>query len=188
MSETEKEPEVHFYDGIEEHDNPVPFWFTVLFLGSVLFGVAYYSYYEIGTGASLRQIYDKDVEARDLQKYLNRDKNPPLSEEQLFAFTKMPDKRKAAESIFQSKCVSCHGVHGQGGIGPNLTDQYWLHGAKLAEIRNTIASGVLDKGMPPWEAVLTFEEINLLPAYIRSLRDSRPAGAKEPQGILVKGD
>jgi len=188
MDKGEKNPEVHFYDGIEEHDHPVPFWFSVLFFGTILFAMAYYGYYEIGSGASLRQTYERDVAERDLQKYLNRNEKPAPTEDQLFALVKDPEKKKLAEGVFASKCASCHGARAQGVIGPNLTDRYWLHGSKLVEIRNTIAKGVLDKGMPPWEAVLSFEELNALPAFIRSLRDSRPAGAKDPQGVLVKGD
>jgi cytochrome c oxidase cbb3-type subunit 3 len=188
MDNEGKKPEAHFYDGIEEHDHPVPIWFSVLFFGTILFGMGYYGYYELGTGTSLRQRYEQDVAERDLRKYLDRDRNPAPSEDQLLAVAKDPGKRKLAEGVFAARCASCHGAHAQGVIGPNLTDAYWLHGNKLAEIRNTIAKGVLDKGMPPWEAVLSFDELNAMPAYIRSLKDSHPAGAKEPQGVLVKGD
>jgi cytochrome c oxidase cbb3-type subunit 3 len=186
MDKSESKMEVHHYDGIEEQDNPIPFWFNILFFGSILFGMAYYSYYELGDGASLRTTYERDMAAREVVRLQNQDKTPPSSEDELFALTKEPEKMAAAKAIFATKCFACHGAQGQGGIGPNLTDPYWIHGGKLTDVRKTIAAGVLDQGMPPWEALLSFAEINQLAAYVRTLKGTNPPGAKAPQGELVK--
>jgi len=102
------------------------------------------------------------------------------------AMAKDPAKVKAGRELFQVRCIACHGAAGQGIIGPNLTDEYWLHGGKLAEITHTITNGVPDKGMPPWGPVMSSEQIHFVVAYIRSIRGTNPAGAKAPQGELYK--
>jgi cytochrome c oxidase cbb3-type subunit 3 len=89
--------------------------------------------------------------------------------------------------VFVKNCAACHGDHGQGLIGPNLTDDNWLHGQGVpADIVKTISEGVAEKGMPPWGPVLKPEEIVGATAYIRSLHGSNPAGAKEPQGPVYE--
>jgi cytochrome c oxidase cbb3-type subunit 3 len=95
-------------------------------------------------------------------------------------------KVKAGKDLFQVRCVACHGASGQGLIGPNLTDEYWLHGGKLTDISNTITNGVSDKGMPPWGPVMTADQIHSVVAFIRSIRGTNPSGAKAPQGELYK--
>lgn len=83
--------------------------------------------------------------------------------------------------IFLSKCAVCHGGNGQGMVGPNLTDDYWLHGGKVNEIFSTIKYGVPEKGMQSWKN-LSGQQIARLTGYIRSIRGSAPADAKPPEG------
>ncbi len=92
----------------------------------------------------------------------------------------------AGKEIFTKNCVSCHGNLGQGGIGPNLTDDYWLHGAGIENVGNTIYYGVTVKGMIAWGPLLKEKEIEQVAGYVISLRGSNPPGAKAPQGELVK--
>jgi cytochrome c oxidase cbb3-type subunit III len=188
MDKSKQEMEVHHYDGIEEQDNPIPVWFSTLFWVTVIFGIGYYGYYELGDGTSLRATYEKNILVHEALVADSRGKAPKTSEEDLLALTKNPEEMKSARANFETKCFSCHGVKGQGGIGPNLTDDYWLHGAKLTEIRAVISGGVLDKGMPPWESSLSSKEMDSLAAYIRTLHGTHPSGAKAPQGELVKAD
>ena len=90
--------------------------------------------------------------------------------------------------IYVNNCVSCHGNLGQGGIGPNLTDDYWIHGGKFPDIAFTIYKGVPSKGMVAWGKTLSTDEIKQVSSHISTLRGSNPAGAKEPQGDLVTYD
>jgi cytochrome c oxidase cbb3-type subunit 3 len=90
------------------------------------------------------------------------------------------------KATYATNCASCHGPAGGGIIGPNLTDDYWIHGGSLAEIRTVVADGVLDKGMPPWNKLLKPDQVNAVVAYISTLRGTNPAGAKPPQGELVR--
>jgi cytochrome c oxidase cbb3-type subunit 3 len=89
---------------------------------------------------------------------------------------------KAGGEVFAKNCGSCHGSKGEGSIGPNLTDKFWIHGAKLSEIYTTVEKGVLDKGMPPWGPVLKPEELKQVVAFVKSLKGSNPPNPKAPQG------
>jgi cytochrome c oxidase cbb3-type subunit 3 len=89
------------------------------------------------------------------------------------------------KKIFTSKCATCHGVLGQGGIGPNLTDRYWLHGPQLMDIYRTVREGVPDKGMLSWERQLRPAELLAVSAYVGSLLGSDPPNPKAPQGEQV---
>lgn len=88
----------------------------------------------------------------------------------------------SGESIFTTNCVSCHGKAAGGGIGPNLTDDYYLHGPTPGNMVTTITSGVPAKGMISWRGILTDKQILEVASYILTLKGSDPANAKAPQG------
>ncbi len=179
----------HIYDGIEELDHPVPGWFQGIFYVTILFGVGYFFYYELGDGPLQSREYERARMAEEIALHERQARSggpKQLSEAELVAFVKDPERKKSGAAVYQGRCASCHGAQGQGGIGPNLTDDYWLHGAKMTEILTTISKGVLDKGMPPWESMLKPEEVHAVTAYVRSLLGTRPPDAKAPQGVLVK--
>lgn len=90
------------------------------------------------------------------------------------------------KDIFIKNCVACHGQFGQGGIGPNLTDDYWLHGAGINNIGTTIFYGVTAKGMLAWGPILKEKEIQQVASYVVSLKGTNPPNPKAPQGDLVK--
>ena len=93
----------------------------------------------------------------------------------------------AGAEIFTSTCASCHGPEGQGAIGPNLTDAFWLHGAAPEDVYRVISQGVVEKGMPSWDGVLSEEEQAQAMAFVFSLRGTSPPNPKEPQGERVEG-
>jgi cytochrome c oxidase cbb3-type subunit 3 len=175
----------HNYDGIEELDNRLPNWWLATLYGSILFAMGYFGYYVLGTGPTLAKEYETQKAEAEYAAYLRGDSKKGPTEAELLAVFKDVSRRKAGQAVFAARCVACHGEHGQGGIGPNLTDDYWLHGAKLTEMSHTITEGVADKGMPPWGPVLKEPEIQSVVAYIRSLKGSHPAGAKASQGERV---
>jgi cytochrome c oxidase cbb3-type subunit 3 len=92
---------------------------------------------------------------------------------------------EAGNADFQTFCMPCHAADGGGTIGPNFTDDYYIHGGRLTDIMNTIINGVPEKGMISWKASLKPEQIKNLTFYIRSLRGTTPAVAKDPQGRKV---
>ncbi|MEM1350129.1 MAG: c-type cytochrome, partial [Myxococcota bacterium] len=85
-------------------------------------------------------------------------------------------------SVYASNCASCHGDLGQGLIGPNLVDAFWMNGGDDVSIFETVSVGVPAKGMPPWESILMPEERVAVTAFLYSIRGTTPPNPKEPQG------
>jgi cytochrome c oxidase cbb3-type subunit 3 len=96
-----------------------------------------------------------------------------------------PSMMAGGKKIFVAKCATCHGMFGEGGIGPNLADDYWLHGAQLMDVYRTVREGVPAKGMVAWERQLRPAELLAVSAHVGSLLGSEPPNAKEPQGDQV---
>lgn len=177
----------HNYDGIQELDNPLPNWWLATFYGAIIFSVFYVGFYHFGPGLSLDEELAQDLAQVEAQEIAARKSAPQLSESDLAAVYADPGKRAQGKKIYAEKCLACHGASGEGQIGPNLTDAYWIHGnGKLASLVTVVSEGFPDKGMPPWEALLKTEEILAVAAHVKSLQGTKPAKPKEPQGELVK--
>jgi cytochrome c oxidase cbb3-type subunit 3 len=177
----------HEFDGIAELDNPTPAWFMVLFYGTILFAVGYMvNYHVIGWGQSQEQEYASELQQAEddriamLQKPGAGGANK-INENTVEAST---DEvvLKAGAALFKNVCTPCHGEHAEGAVGPNLTDEYWLHGGTVKEIFKTIKYGVPEKGMIAWEKSMNGKQIADITSYILSLKGSKPSGAKAPQG------
>lgn len=169
----------HSYDGIRELDHLLPRWWVWLFFGTVVFAAWYAGYYMFGSGPTPQQEL--------AQAMLEHDSLKPAPAQDgsaaLLAVVGKPENIKHGHEVFALRCVACHGEAGQGGIGPNLTDDYWLHGKGTPQdIAQVVATGVLDKGMPPWGEVLTADEARDVVVFVASIHDTHPTGAKVPQG------
>jgi cytochrome c oxidase cbb3-type subunit 3 len=108
------------------------------------------------------------------------------SPEKLLALVSDKAAVESGKAVFMKNCVACHGPDGGGIIGPNLTDNYWIHGGTIAEVYKTVTVGVLEKGMPPWGKMLKPDELERVVAYVTTLHGTTPANPKAPQGILVQ--
>ncbi len=175
----------HNYDGIKELDHMLPRWWVWLFYGTMIFAVWYAGYYMSGFGPTPQEELAgamREIEALSPKPEANGSGDGSF----LAAFTAAvgkPEKIKHGKEVFNAKCNACHGDLGQGVIGPNLTDDFWIHGkGRPEDIARVVADGVLDKGMPPWGALLSQNESVDVVVYIHSIHDSHPAGAKAPQG------
>lgn len=174
----------HKFDGISELDNPVPMWFNALFYSTVLFGLGYLLIYTVfGWGLNQDQEYVVEMEKAEIAKkeYLAKEANQIDEHSVVFS----ADFIASGKTIFMANCVACHGANGDGGIGPNLADRFWIHGGEVKDIFKTIKYGVPDKGMVPWEQTLTPGQIAEVTSYVVSLRDTKPANPKAPQGEEV---
>jgi cytochrome c oxidase cbb3-type subunit 3 len=89
-------------------------------------------------------------------------------------------------NLFLTNCASCHLPDGGGLVGPNLTDNYWLHGGSIGNIFNTITEGYPAKGMKSWKEDFTAAQIATLASYIKSLNGTKPAMPKDPEGVPEK--
>lgn len=173
---------VHVYDGIEEADNQLPTWWVTVFLGSVAFAMAYWLGEELyHARPSPAQQYAQNVAALRAAQAEAARNQPEVSAELLAALASNPQAVAAGAALFQQNCVACHADHAQGNIGPNLTDDFWLHGGSGLAIHTTISGGVLAKGMPAWGPVLGEGAVRNLTAFVVSLR-GRNAPGKPPQG------
>lgn len=172
----------HNYDGIQEFDNMLPRWWLMTFYATIIFSVFYYAYYELGTGPTLVQELQQEM-ADDENRRLSAPK-PAFPDEQVLAeaIASSAQKTKGHE-VYVVRCQSCHADKGQGLIGPNLTDKFWINGDGQAKsIAKVIHDGVAEKGMPAWGPVLKAEEVYAVTAFVVSLKGTNPAGAKAPQG------
>lgn len=165
-----EQPKVtHSYDGIDEHNNPMPAWWVWSFIITIIFAFHYYIHFELTKqGPTLTQELAASMkELKELQTAA-ANRFPTLSEEELEAKLKDPNLVKLGAGVFQGKCAMCHGENLEGKIGPSLTDNIWLHGDKNSEIVKTVRQGVSAKGMPSWEGLLNAEEIFGVVALIKS--------------------
>ncbi|MBX7225705.1 MAG: c-type cytochrome [Chitinophagales bacterium] len=187
----EREGEImtdHEYDGIRELDNNLPPWWKYGFYISLVAAVIYMLYFH-GFGGKLQEAeYLAEVEQADKAMEARLAKNGGGIDESNVTLLTDAGKYGAANGIFQSMCASCHGAKGEGGVGPNLTDKYWLHGGTVQDIFKTVKYGVTAKGMPAWEKQIAPDMVQKLASYIISLNGTNPPNGKAPQGDLFNGD
>lgn len=171
---------VHYiYDGIEEHDNRLPNWWLFILWTTIVFAAGYWFWYHVAE-VSPGQLGEYKAEADEVAKRAQGHK--PASDETLLALVQDPTAVANGKAVFQTNCASCHGAQGQGLIGPNLTDPYWLHGGRPVAIHKVVAEGVVAKGMPAWERTLGAERVKAVTAYVLTLKGTNAPGGKAPQG------
>ncbi len=172
----------HNYDGIQEYDNPLPRWWLALFWATIIFTPLYILYFHFGGGMLAKERYDQEMIAfydKQAEELLALGE---ITENMLVDLMADPSMMNGGEKIFQAKCATCHGMFGEGGIGPNLTDDYWLHGGQLMDVYRTVREGVPAKGMLSWERQLRPAELMAVSSYVGSLLGSEPPNPKAPQG------
>lgn len=184
----EREAEImssHSYDGIRELDNRLPSWWVNMFLVSIVFAIGYIYYYHLGgNGPSSSEEYETELAVAE--KNASRaaaSETGSVDEKTVTALTDAPDLGEG-ELIFKNSCAACHGMHGEGSVGPNLTDGYWLHGGGIKHIFHTIKFGVPEKGMIAWQSQLKPTDIQKVASYILTLKGTNPANPKAPQGEI----
>jgi cytochrome c oxidase cbb3-type subunit 3 len=173
----------HEYDGIRELDNKLPKWWLWLFYLTIIFAVVYFiSFHVLKIGNSQEEEYSKELAAARIQ-YQETVSSTTIDAANV---TLLKDAAALTEgkAIFDKNCVVCHLAQGQGLVGPNLTDNYWIHGCTIGQIFNIITVGVTEKGMISWKAQLTPEQIQQVSSYIVSLKGSNPPNPKPPQGDI----
>lgn len=174
---------MHDYDEIQELDNPIPAWFNWLFYGSVVFAVVYMlNYHVFKLGKLQDEEYVIEMKQADVAKEAYLAKSGNAIDENNVKIDKSAAVLDAGKAVYTQNCVACHGQNGEGIVGPNLTDDYWLHGGKIANVFKTIKYGVPEKGMISWEKQLSPKQISDVSNYIESLKGTNPANPKAPQG------
>jgi cytochrome c oxidase cbb3-type subunit 3 len=170
----------HTYDGIQEYDNPLPRWWIILFWATIVFAIFYVLNIGVGIGNGRLADYDAEIAAA---KLAHPEPEGAATADQLNALAGSTAALAAGKTLFATNCASCHRADAGGLIGPNLTDDAWIHGARPEDIHATIVNGVLAKGMPPWGRILQPVDVDNLTAYVLSLAGSNPPNAKAPEGV-----
>jgi cytochrome c oxidase cbb3-type subunit 3 len=177
----------HDFDGIRELDNPTPPWFNFLFYGTIFFAISYLGYYHVlGTGLFQDQEYEQEVAMAEKQRAEIMAKFAASINAENVTLLTEPKAIAEGSAIYSKYCVACHGSEGQGGVGPNLTDNYWIHGADVKDVFKVITEGVPNKGMISWKKQLNPLQIQQVASFIATLRGTNPPNPKEPQGILIQ--
>ncbi|GAX61833.1 cytochrome c, mono- and diheme variants [Candidatus Scalindua japonica] len=179
------------YDGITEYDNPCPKWLMYIFYFTALLAV-FLTGYHFGSNSKNKILESYAIKLKEAQTESQVSteasiQKPEVNESELSSLLQDPDALADGREIFSDQCALCHGDSGQGMIGPNLTDNYWLHGkGKISDIAVSIRTGIPEKGMAAWEERMSEEEILHIAAYIKSIQGTKVDNAKEPDGELVE--
>jgi len=183
----EKEADIlldHDYDGIKELDNALPPWWKYGFYITIVVAFVYiYEFHFSGEGKNPEQEYAAEMEEGMKLEELYKAKTKNLVDENNVL---LADAAGIAEgkALYTQSCIACHAADGGGGIGPNLTDDFWIHGGSMNNIYKTIKIGYPEKGMQSWESMYSPVQMKNLASFVKSLKGTKPAVPKAPQGVI----
>ncbi len=175
----------HNYDGIKELDNRLPPWWVYLFYVTIIFGVVYLARFHVFGDYDQETEYEQEMAAARLaiEEYKKTAKD--LVDVNTVELLTEANDLKAGEAIFSGNCAVCHMMDGGGGIGPNLTDDYWILGGGIRNVFKTVSEGGRSgKGMVAWKTNLKPSEIAQVSSYVLSLHGTTPANPKDPEGEI----
>jgi cytochrome c oxidase cbb3-type subunit 3 len=185
----EKEADImlsHDFDGIRELDNDLPPWWKYLFYVTVVFAFIYFAnFHLLSSNKLMADEYNDEVKAAELQKAELIKTGAFISESSVTLLKGVEELAKGKE-IFTANCATCHGSKGEGLVGPNLTDDYWIHGGGIKNVFTTIKYGVPSKGMLTWQTQLSPKQIQQVASFVISLHGTNPPNAKPQEGTLYK--
>lgn len=177
----------HDYDGIRELDNRLPPWWLYGFYACILFACVYLWRTQVSHTAPspVEELQaSMKIAAQEKEAYLAKSKNN-VDESTVQLLTGASDI-EAGKKAFTTMCAACHAADGGGTVGPNLTDDYWLHGGSIQDLFKTIKYGWPEKGMKSWKDDYSPVQIAQIASYVKTLHGTKPATPKEPQGELME--
>jgi cytochrome c oxidase cbb3-type subunit 3 len=174
----------HEYDGIKELDNPLPPWLKYIFYVTIVISFSYLILLFVFKDEDIiqRKEYRKEMMAAKVgsdaaaKEEAVKEAVKPMSQEEILL---------AGKITYDKICVVCHGKFGEGLVGPNFTDDYWIHGNKAEDLKKVIVEGIIEKGMISYKSQLNNKQIDQVIAYILSLKGTNPPNPKAPQGDKV---
>ena len=175
----------HNYDGIHEFDNDLPPWWKYGFALTIVFAISYLAYYHVFKAGQLQGAeYATEMRQAALVVAATTDNPNQLT---TYAALTAPAELSSGKSVFTTNCAPCHGASAEGKVGPNLTDEFWLHGGEVNHIYKTIKFGVNGKGMVAWKGKLSGKQLLQVSSYVLSVQGTKPANAKPAQGEKEAG-
>jgi cytochrome c oxidase cbb3-type subunit III len=174
----------HDFDGIRELDSKIPPWFAWLFILTIIFA-AYYmiDYHIVGSGQVMAEEYNAEVQVASLEREALIKFGAFVNEETVELLTDA-NALNTGKAIFDANCIACHATDGGGIVGPNLTDDYWIHGGGIKNVFKVIKYGVVEKGMIAWQTQLNPNQMQEVASYVLSLHGTTPAAPKQPEGEI----
>lgn len=179
----------HNYDGIRELDNSLPPWWLYGFYATIIFAAVYLLRYHVFDAPGQFQELDNEyaIAQKEIEEYKKTAKDL-VDFETVQVLTDAADLANG-KKIFEVNCVACHMADGGGGIGPNLTDEYWILGGGIKNVFHTITEGGRDgKGMVAWKTSLKPSEINQVASYVLTFQGTTPANPKAAEGEIWKDE
>ncbi|MBJ6368705.1 cbb3-type cytochrome c oxidase N-terminal domain-containing protein [Snuella sedimenti] len=179
----------HNYDGIKELDNNLPPWWLYAFYISIIFSVVYLLRYHVFNGPT--QIDELETELAEARTAIEAYKKTAKDLVDVNTVTLLTDASdlSAGKTVFETNCVACHMADGGGGIGPNLTDTYWILGGGIKNVFKTISEGGRSgKGMIAWKQQLKPIEMAQVASYVLSFQGTTPANPKAPEGDIWEAE
>ncbi len=175
----------HEFDGIRELANNPPWWLTFIFIGSMLFAYVYLAKYHFyGDGELQIQEYESEMLAANPEEEEEAAGGITIQTEDIDYSVPLADAAglEKGAKIFKTNCAVCHLAEGQGLVGPNLTDEYWIHGGSFDDVVRIINNGVVEKGMIAWKGQLSKKQIHQVSSYVMTLVGTNPPNPKDPEG------
>ena len=179
----------HNYDGIKELDNDLPPWWLYGFYISIIFAIVYLMRYHVFNGDT--QIDELETELVEAKTAIEAYKKTAKGLVDINTVTMLTDASDigAGKSVFDTNCVACHMADGGGGIGPNLTDEYWILGGDIKSVFKTVSEGGRSgKGMIAWKQLLKPAQMAQVSSYVLTLQGTTPAKPKAAEGDLWVND
>ncbi|PLX13009.1 MAG: hypothetical protein C0598_04620 [Marinilabiliales bacterium] len=170
----------HDYDGIKELDNDLPPWWKWLFYITIAFSVVYLVRLFVFNSDDLIQSREYATEMEGVKNSL-----PDKTNEDAFEMVLLTDDASlaAGQETWNKICAACHLPDGGGLVGPNMTDEYWIHGNTVEDMFKIVTDGVIEKGMLPYKDQLSPEErLQVISFIIEKIVGTTPANPKAPQG------
>ena len=170
----------HDYDGIQEYDNRLPNWWLWTLWGTIVFSVAYWLvFHTYGIAKNPVARYEAQLAAAPASADVA---SRGLTEADLVQMSTDSAILASGKEVYVQYCQVCHLAEGQGLVGPNLTDEYWINGGSAVDIHNTIVHGVVEKGMAAWGRQLGPDRVDAVTAFLLTMRGTNVEGGKAPQG------
>lgn len=173
----------HDYDGIKELDNNLPPWWVYLFYATIVFAIIYHIRFDFIKEYTQAEEYEMEVAAAEIAIAEYKKTAKDLVDASTVELMTDPAELAAGKQVFEASCVACHMADGGGGIGPNLTDEYWILGGGIKNVFSTISEGGRDgKGMVAWKQSLKPAQIAQVSSYVLSLSGTTAANPKAAEG------
>ncbi len=174
----------HNYDGIQELDNSLPPWWKYGFIITIGFAFVYLLHFHVlGNGKNPTEEYAAEMKQATIEKEIFEANNKDKIDESNVPMASEAGIKRGKENYI-ANCVACHGALGEGGAGPNLTDDFWLHKGSLNDVYKTLKIGYADKGMQSWTIKFSPKEMSEIASFVKTLRGTSPPNGKAQQGEL----